>query len=303
MQHHLSFLLASTHADVVEACLKTLSSFLRKSTVRHIIRDKTLSSKLFAFAQGWGGKDEGLGLVACALENVSDPVSQELGSTLHFEFYDNFDSEKSTQGLQIIHLPKINTYKESDVELMHRLIQEYKVPSSLRFSLLTRLRFSRAFSSFTARRQYTSIRLNAFIVLVQACGDTDDLVSFFNTKPEFINELVTLLSYEDAVPENIRILSLLSLVALSHDRSRQLTVLAAVATGGHRGILSSLMQKAIDSTVSKSSVMFAQALLSLVSILVSSTGCSAMHEGFIPTLLPLLKITCKHCGNKLSSEP
>ncbi|XP_076930173.1 E3 ubiquitin-protein ligase UPL1-like, partial [Bidens hawaiensis] len=290
-EHHLSFLLASTHADVVEACLKTLSSFLRKSTVRHIIRDKNLSSKLFAFAQGWGGKDEGLGLVACALENVSDPVSQELGSTLHFEFYDNSDSEKSTQGLQIIHLPKIDTYKESDVELMHRLIQEYKVPSSLRFSLLTRLRFSRAFSSCTARRQYTSVRLNAFIVLIQVCGDTDDLVSFLNTEPEFINELVTLLSYEDAVPENIRILSLLSLVALSHDRSRQLTVLAAVATGGHRGILSSLMQKAIDTAVSKSSVMFAQALLSLVTILVSSTGCSAMHEGFIPTLLPLLKDT------------
>ncbi|KAI3828362.1 hypothetical protein L1987_02463 [Smallanthus sonchifolius] len=295
-EHHLSSLLASTDADVVEACLQTLSSFLRKSIGKHIIRDASLNSKLFAFAQGWGGKDEGLGLVACALENVSDPVADELGSTLHFEFYENSAAEKSTQGLQIIHLPKIITYEKSDLELLRKLIEEYRVPSTLRFSLLTRLRFSRAFSSFTARQQYTCIRLHAFIVLVQACGDTDDLVSFFNTEPEFINELVTLLSYEDAVPEKIRILSLFSLVALSQDRSRQPTVLTAVTSGGHRGILSSLMQKAIDTVVSKSSkssVLFAEALLSLVTVLVSSSsGCSAMREaGFIPTLLPLLKNT------------
>ncbi|XVE80553.1 hypothetical protein DITRI_Ditri14bG0149300 [Diplodiscus trichospermus] len=56
------------------------------------------------------------------------------------------------------------------------------------------------------------------------------------------------------------------------------------------------MQKAIDSVISntsKWSVLFADALLSLVTVLVSSSsGCSAMREaGFIPTLLPLLKDT------------
>ncbi|XP_071733716.1 E3 ubiquitin-protein ligase UPL1-like [Rutidosis leptorrhynchoides] len=296
-ENHLSSLLASTDADVVEACLQTLSAFLRKSIGKHVIRDASLKSKLFDFAQGWGGKDEGLGLVACALENVSDPVAHELGNTLHFEFYETNDTlkeENLDQGLRIIHLPNINTHDKSDLELLHKIIEEYKVPAKLRFSLLTRLRFSRAFSSFAARQQYTCIRLHAFIVLVQACGDTDELVSFFNTEPEFINELVTLLSYEDAVPEKIRILCLFSLVALSQDRSRQPTVLSAVTSGGHRGILSSLMQKAIDAVVSNSSkwsVQFAEALLSLVTVLVSSSsGCSAMREaGFIPTLLPLLK--------------
>ncbi|KAI3496711.1 hypothetical protein L1887_39084 [Cichorium endivia] len=294
-EHHLSSLLASTDADVVEACLQTLSAFLKKSIGKHIIRDTSLNSKLFAFAQGWGGKDEGLGLVSCAVENISDSVARELGSTLHFEFY-NESSTESTQGLQIIHLPKVDTYEKSDLELLHKLVEEYKVPRNLRFSLLTRLRFARAFTSFPSRQLYTCIRLHAFVVLVQACGDTDDLVSFFNTEPEFINELVTLLSYEDAVPEKIRILSLSSLVALCQDRSRQPTVLSAVTSGGHRGILSSLMQKAIDSVVSKSSkgnILFAEALLSLVTVLVSSSsGCSAMREaGFIPTLLPLLKNT------------
>ncbi|KAL0443272.1 UNVERIFIED_CONTAM: E3 ubiquitin-protein ligase UPL1 [Sesamum latifolium] len=250
-----------------------------------------------------GGKEEGLGLISCALRNGSDPVALELGSTLHFEFYAVNESvseatlmEQSTHGLQIIHMPDVNATKESDLELLNKLVVEHKVPQNLRFSLLTRLRFARAFSSLEARQQYTCIRLYAFIVLVQACSDTDDLVSFFNTEPEFINELVTMLSHEDAVPEKIRILCLLSLVALCQDRSRQPTVLTAVTSGGHRGILSSLMQKAIGSVVNNSSkwaVVFAEALLSLVTVLVSSSsGCSAMREaGFIPTLLPLLKDT------------
>nr|GEV29081.1 probable inactive histone-lysine N-methyltransferase SUVR2 isoform X1 [Tanacetum cinerariifolium] len=87
---HLSSLLASTDLDVVEACLQTLLAFLRKS-----------------------------------IENVSDPIALELGSTLHFEFYADNESlrensdERATQGLQIIHLLEINTYEETDLELLH----------------------------------------------------------------------------------------------------------------------------------------------------------------------------------------
>lgn len=303
MQQHLSLLLASTDPDIIEACLQTLAAFLKKTIGKYSIRDSSLNSKLFALAQGWGGKEEGLGLIATAVQDGCDPIAYKLGCTLHFEFYASSElsgeqpaAEKSTQGLQIIHSTDINTRPETDLELLSNLVAEYKVPSSLRFSLLTRLRFARAFGSLASRQQYTCIRLYAFIVLVQASGDAEDLVSFFNTEPEFVNELVSLLSYEDAVPEKIRILCLLSLVALCPDRSRQPSVLTAVTSGGHRGILSSLMQKAIDSVISdasKWSVVFAEALLSLVTVLVSSSsGCSAMREaGFIPTLLPLLKDT------------
>ncbi|TXG67972.1 hypothetical protein EZV62_009247 [Acer yangbiense] len=298
-EQHLSSLLASTDADVVEACLETLAAFLKKTIGKYSIRDASLNSKLFALAQGWGGKEEGLGLISCAVQNGCDPIAYELGCTLHFEFYALNElsvSEQSTQGLQIIHLPNISTSPETDLELLNKLVEEFKVPTGLRFSLLSRLRFARAFGSLSTRQQYTCIRLYAFIVLVQASSDADDLVSFFNSEPEFVNELVTLLSYEDALPEKIRILCLLSLVALCQDRSRQPTVLTAVTSGGHCGILSSLMQKTIDSVLSntsKWSVVFADALLSLVTVLVSSSsGCSAMREaGFIPTLLPLLKDT------------
>lgn len=296
---HLSSLLASADADVVEASLQTLATFLKKTVGKYSIRDASLSSRLLSFAQGWGCKEEGLGLTACALENGCETVAYELGCTLHFEFYrvaESSTDNEATGGLQILHLPAINSRQEGDLELLNMLVKEYGVPPNLRFSLFTRLRFARAFGSLASRQQYTCIRLYAFVVLVQAGSDADDLVSFFNTEPEFTNELVSLLSFEDSIPEKIRILSLRSLVALSQDRSRQPTVLASVTSGGQRGILSSLMQKAIDSVSngsSKWSVVFAEALLSLVTVLVSSSsGCSAMREaGFIPTLLPLLKDT------------
>ncbi|KAE9610601.1 putative aminoacyltransferase, E1 ubiquitin-activating enzyme [Lupinus albus] len=304
-EQHLSALLASTDPDVVEASLDTLATFLKRTVGKYSIRDTCLNSKLFALAQGLGGKEEGLGLIASAAPNGCDPLAYELGCTLHFEFYAANESESHikvaeslVQGLQIIHLCDINKCVETDLELLHKLVTEYKVPASLRFSLLTKLRFARAFGSLASRQQYACIRLYAFTVLIQACGDANDLVSFLNAEPGFINELVSLLSYEDAVMDKIRILCLHSLAALCQDRSRQTSVLTAVTSGGHRGILSSLMQKAIDSVVSgdnsRWAIHFAEALLSLVTVLVSSSssGCSAMREaGFIPTLLPLLKDT------------
>ncbi|KAF8060412.1 hypothetical protein N665_1217s0015 [Sinapis alba] len=294
---HLSLLLASTDADVVEACLQTLTAFLKRQIGKYSIKDASLNSKLFSLAQGWGGKEEGLGLTSCATENTCDQVSHHLGCTLHFEFYaSNESSSELPGGLQVIHVPDVSLRPESDLELLNKLVIDHNVPSSLRFALLTRLRFARAFSSLSTRLQYTRIRLYAFIVLVQASGDTQNVASFFSGEPGFVNELVTLVSYEDTVPEKIRILCLLSLVALSQDRSRQTTVLTAVTSGGHRDLLSGLMQKAIDSVIrntSKWSLAFAEALLSLVTVFVSSSsGCSAMREaGLIPILVPLIKDT------------
>ncbi|XP_062194138.1 E3 ubiquitin-protein ligase UPL1-like isoform X2 [Phragmites australis] len=301
-EQHLSALLASTDADIVEASLQTLMAFVNKSIGKSSILSTSLTLKLFAFSQGWGGKEGGLGLIVCSVPRGSDPVCTEIGSTLHFEFYRGVDiSEKSQSGdkeprLEVIHLSNVNTYKETDLEILDKLVKDYSVPPVLRFPLFTRLRFARAFDSLTCRRQYICIRLYAFIVLVQAGHDAEDLSSFLNNEPEFIDELLSLLSYEDEIPEKIRILGILSLVALCQDRSHQPTVLSLVTAGGHRGILPSLMQKAVDSIISGSmkwSIIFAEALLSLVSMLVSSTpGSLALQEaGFIPTILPLLKDT------------
>lgn len=277
-------------------------AFVDKSVGKSSIRSASLASKLFALSQGWGGKEGGLGLVACSLPSVSDPVSTEVGSTLHFEFYRAADKSEKSQclekenKLEVIHLSNVNSCKEADLEILDRLVKDYSVPQALRFLLLTRLRFARAFDSLTCRHQYICIRLYAFIVLVQAGHDLEVVSTFLNNEPEFIDELLSLLSYEDEIPEKIRILGVLSLVALCQDRPHQPTVLSSVTSGGHRGILPILMQNTVDSIINGSmkwSIIFAEALLSLVSMLVSSTpGSLALQEaGFIPTILPLLKDT------------
>ncbi|KAH7660208.1 E3 ubiquitin-protein ligase HUWE1 protein [Dioscorea alata] len=302
-EQHLLSLLASTDADIVEASLQTLTAFLKKTVGKSCLRDSSLTSKLFTFSQGWGNKEEGLGLIACSVENGCDPAAAEIGSTLHFEFYQVCDTSHEhnvgrpmNQGLQVIHVPNSTLQGENDLELLHKLVNDYNVPSNLRFSLLTRLRLAKVFGSLPARRQYIRIRLYAFIVLVQAGNDAEDLASFFTNEPEFINELVSLLSHEDSVPEEIRILGILSLAALCQDRSHQPSVLNAVTSGSQRSILPSLMQKTVDSIISGSakwSIVLAEALFSLVSVLVSSTpGSLALREvGLIPIILPLLKDT------------
>ncbi|KAJ7561891.1 hypothetical protein O6H91_03G045900 [Diphasiastrum complanatum] len=204
--------------------------------------------------------------------------------------------ESIVSGLQVIHIQNIHMRPENDLELLKQLVDEYQIPANLRFSLLTRIRFARSFPYLPMRRKYICIRLLAFTVLLQSNPDHEDLAAFFLNEPEFVNELVTLLQCEDTVPEDIRILAVLALAAQSQDRPRQSNVLNVISAGGHRGILPSLMQKAIGSLTGGTfgwSVGFVEALLSLVTVLVSSSsGCAALREaGLIPTLLPLLKDT------------
>ena len=46
-----------------------------------------LNLHFLTLSQGWGSKEEGVGLFLCVVENGCDVVASQLGSTLHFEFY------------------------------------------------------------------------------------------------------------------------------------------------------------------------------------------------------------------------
>jgi E3 ubiquitin-protein ligase HUWE1 len=301
----VSSLFASTDPDIVVAALQTLAAFVKKPVQSNRAMrwhgDAALNARLFSLSQGWGGKEEGLGLLACAMDNGCDIDACKLGAALHFEFYAEGDasdsssnSDRNISGLQVIHIPELHMQTEGDLEFLQQLVERYKVPPRLRFSLLTRLRFARAFPHLSSRRQYICIRLLAFTVLLQSNPDHEDLTTFFINEPEFLDELVTILQCEDTVPEEIRLFAVLALAAQSQDRPRQSNVLTVISAGGHRGILPSLMQKAIGSITESAlgySIPFVEALLSLVTVLVSSsTGCAALREaGLIPTLIPLLK--------------
>jgi E3 ubiquitin-protein ligase HUWE1 len=115
---HVSSLFASTDLDIVVAALQTLVAFVKKPVdSNRAMRwhgDAALNAHLFSLSQGWGCKEEGLGLLACAMDNGCDIHACKLGAALHFEFYaegdaadSNNNNDRNIFGPQVIHIPEL----------------------------------------------------------------------------------------------------------------------------------------------------------------------------------------------------
>jgi E3 ubiquitin-protein ligase HUWE1 len=86
------------------ASLQTLATFVKKPVGKFSIKDTSLNAKLFALSRGWGGKEEGLGLLACSTETGPDPdpVAYQLGSALHFEFIADESVQKGDSEVELL---------------------------------------------------------------------------------------------------------------------------------------------------------------------------------------------------------
>eukprot|EP00951_Prasinocladus_malaysianus_P000683 scaffold4915_cov42-Prasinocladus_malaysianus.AAC.1 len=158
---------------------------------------------------------------------------------------------------------------------------------------------------------------------------TDEASQILVSDPELVSELVGMLQPSNAIPEELRAVSLRALAVQLLDRSRhvgapastlrtrtpmyqagsgrdrkanvvlqplQSPIISAMTSGGQGGLLYVLMQNTTAGLTSAKgsepcSVHFAEALLSLLSLLVATnSGCAALSQaGMIPALLPLLK--------------
>jgi len=168
---HLSSLLAAEDKDLVNMSLETLIVFVRKSppSLRGIRwqSEPTLNPRLFALSQGPGGKEEGLGIVACTASGQEEEISKHPnGCTLHFEFYEDPEDPKkkktegevgSKAGLRSIRIPDLQNRPDSDHQICMELAERYNVPEDLRFSLLARIRAARGFSTLEGRRQLVRV--------------------------------------------------------------------------------------------------------------------------------------------------
>ncbi|KAG0456448.1 hypothetical protein HPP92_024236 [Vanilla planifolia] len=277
---HFKLLLASTDPDIIIATLETLSSLMKINLSKlhgsgKLISCGSMNSHLLSLAQGWGSKEEGLGLYSCVLanernqqegfslfppdmENECDAIQCRLGSTLHFEFNVAAPQDSTTyQGkkskLHVINIPGLHMRKEDDLVILKECIEKFSVPPEHRFSLLTRIRYARAFRSPRMCRLYSKICILAFIVLVQSNDAHDELVSFFANEPEYTNELIRLVRSEESIPATIRALAMLALgaqlaaYASSHERARIFSGSSIISVGGNRMVLLSVLQKAIVS--------------------------------------------------------
>ncbi|XP_010277573.1 PREDICTED: E3 ubiquitin-protein ligase UPL2-like isoform X2 [Nelumbo nucifera] len=327
---HFKHLLASTDPEIVIPTLETLSALVKINPSKLHMSGKligcgSINSYLLALAQGWGSKVEGLGLYSCIMENEriqdeglslfpsdtdneSDKSHYRLGSTLYYEFHgvnawsaEESSSRTKSLNMQVINIPDLHLRKEDDLLLLKQCIDQFGVPPKHKFSLLTRIRYARAFRSPRTCRLYSRISLLAFIVLVQSNDAHDELVSFFSNEPEYTNELIRIVQSEESISGTIRTLAMLALGAQlaayssSHERARILSGSSIISAGGSRMILLNVLQKAVltlNNSNDPSSLSFVEALLQFYHLHVissSSSGNSIRGSGMVPTLLPLLQ--------------
>ncbi|TVU50517.1 hypothetical protein EJB05_01890 [Eragrostis curvula] len=327
---HFKLLLASSDPEIVVAALETLAALVKINPSKLHMNGKLIScgainSHLLSLAQGWGSKEEGLGLYSCVVanernqqeglslfpadvENKYDGTQHRLGSTLHFEYNvttaqdsDQTSDKSQSSNLCVIHIPDMHLQKDDDLSILKQCIDKFNVPPEHRFALFTRIRYAHAFNSARTCRLYSRISLLSFIVLVQSSDAHDELTSFFTNEPEYINELIRLVRSEDFVPGPIRALAMLALgaqlaaYASSHERARILSGSSIISAGGNRMVLLSVLQKAISSLNSPndtSSPLIVDALLQFFLLHVlssSSSGTTVRGSGMVPPLLPLLQ--------------
>ncbi|KAG8093312.1 hypothetical protein GUJ93_ZPchr0012g20493 [Zizania palustris] len=327
---HFRFLLASSDPEIVVAALETLAALVKINPSKLHMNGKLIScgainSYLLSLAQGWGSKEEGLGIYSCVvanernqqeglclfpadMENKYDGTQHRLGSTLHFEYNlapiqdpEQSSDQSKPSNLCVIHIPDLHLQEEDDLSILKQCIDKFNVPSEHRFSLFTRIRYAHTFNSTRTCRLYSRISLLAFIVLVQSSDAHDELASFFTNEPEYINELIRLVRSEEFVPGPIRALAMLALgaqlaaYASSHERARILSGSSIISAGGNRMVLLSVLQKAISSLGSlndTSSALIVDALLQFFLLHVlssSSSGTTVRGSGMVPPLLPLLQ--------------
>ncbi|XVE55632.1 hypothetical protein DITRI_Ditri03aG0174200 [Diplodiscus trichospermus] len=326
---HFKLLLSSTDPEILIATLETLSTLVKINPSKvhgsgKLIGCGTVNSYLLSLAQGWGSKEEGLGLYSCLLANERaqeeglslfppdvekdrDKSQSRIGSSLYFELHGlstqgtEESSGNASSGSRVIHIPDLQLREEDDLLIMKQCIEQYNVPNELRFSLVTRIRYAHAFCSPRICRLYSRICLLAFIVLVQSNDANDELTSFFANEPEYTNELIRIVRSEETIPGTIRTLAMLALGAqlaaysASHDRARILSGSSISFTVGNRMILLNVLQKAVLSlkgSSDPSNLAFIEALLQFYLLHIASSSASGSNirgSGMVPTFLPLLE--------------
>ncbi|KAK1393002.1 E3 ubiquitin-protein ligase UPL1 [Heracleum sosnowskyi] len=259
---HFKLLLASTDPEILIASLETLSSLVKISPKLHfsgkLVGLGSINSCLLSLAQGWGSKEEGLGLYACVMlnekseeggfslfpsdvQNETDRSQYRVGSTLYLELHGV--NSQNVKGSSVIHIPDLHLRKEDDLSLMEMCIKQYNVPPELRYLLLTRIRYAHSFRSSRICKLYSRICLLAFGVLVQAGDSHDKLVSFFANEPEYTNELIRIVKSEDTISGNIKTLAMHALGSqlAAYSSSQERALILSGSSISFSGTLKKLM--------------------------------------------------------------
>ena len=329
---YLSLLLGADDRELVAVVLETLMVLSRRPMegTRQMSRwrpGQDLFKRLVAMTKGWGGKQQGLDMLACVAEGGLPEPLPEGPRSLRFQYYGagtdahgsaGNEGARGDEKLRVVQVApdrlQSSTWRE--------LAREHGVPADLMFSFGAAYHNARSFASLSARRRRVQERLQVYSVLLYCWVDASVVQFLQNSEPELASELTAVACMHGSGPDTqrLRSLGLGALAAFASDRSRTGATLAALGAGdtssAGRGVLPHILQ-ALKSGAEVASPgpsrsdsgesdpkrprlaepdtteAYAEAALALVySLMLTSHGLHALSgAGLVPALVPMLSDT------------
>jgi Domain of Unknown Function (DUF913)/Domain of Unknown Function (DUF908) len=185
---------------------------------------KTAAKRLMTLSHAWGGRGQGLGLLACVTEENTDALPQHPGTVVYSFTRDepvarssssssgdgSSDATTATVAAAVaappaaaaaaavvgvvthVRLEAVHKSPLTIAQLFTQAVAEHSVPPAKQFALLARLRRAKSFATLATRRAAAVRRLLALITLILCHPTPDALVQFLQTLPELAQELVDL---------------------------------------------------------------------------------------------------------------
>nr|XP_043638137.1 E3 ubiquitin-protein ligase UPL2-like [Erigeron canadensis] len=308
---YFKLLLASTDPEVLIATLETLSALVKinpsklHASGKQVGCGSSINDCLLSLAKLLGAKKDGLSLYSYIMMDeepqIKLPSDIQTVQNLARASLSLTRDRANLQSMNVLHTVELDLTKVDDLSWTKLLIKQSNVPPEGRFSLLTRVRYANAFCSLKRRRQYSKVCLLAFMVLVQASDSHDELVSFFDSEPEYTNQLIKLVKSKKAVPGKIRTLAMhalgsqLAAYSSSDQRAQFLSGSRISFADENHMIFFEVLQEEISSLNkddSDRSVAFVEALLQFYLLYVISASITErviQGSRMIPTLLSFLR--------------
>ncbi|KAI1319340.1 hypothetical protein EDD11_004206 [Mortierella claussenii] len=199
----------------------------------------------------------------------------------------------ASEGMVVIQVSDLSLLGSSDYEILQHLIDEYKVPVEHHFQLLSRIRVATGISDPKRRQQLLTIRILAIAVMSHVLSENVALEKFFAFEPEIIQSLTDLIHPDHNIPFSLQTVALFALDGLTHLRSKQSEVLAAVNASASHGVLLYALRKVVAGLDSENVIYtqeYLDALFAFISYIIGfqTGGNMVISAGIVPILLQLL---------------
>ncbi|KAG8936847.1 hypothetical protein FRC02_010709 [Tulasnella sp. 418] len=205
-------------------------------------------------------------------------------------------AKAQTPGLTTVHIPGVASSSKNSMVIVAETHEKHDLPVQERFDLLCKIRIIKAMGKGNEvdRSKLAAIKLLAIAIYSHTHSESQAMTTLFLYDPELVNHVAELIHPDRDIDLTVQIAALVALDGLGRYRTKVLEVLGAVNAGVSHGILLSQLRRTAvhlgdpDSGITNE---FAEALLSLFILLISSQGAGNMivGAGMIPLLVQMIE--------------